>query len=471
MRPDRSSSSPLECDVAIVGGGLAGHCAALAAVEAGASVVMVEKQPAIGGSTVLSGGFFALANTPLQRAAGIADDATRLYRDLAEIGGPDVRPDLLAAYCEGQADLSDWLTARGAAFTAVELSAGQSVPRSHRCDVVALVETLAARLAAARGCTVLSDTAARRLVVEAVDGPVTGLLADGPDGPVAVRARGGVVLASGGFSRSPEMIRLFAPGQQGALLVGGAGNVGDGLRMACKLGAGLRDMGEIRGTFGTHPTTGTDKHMILLAFYLGAVIVNADGRRFVDESASYKQLGDACLREPGRIAWQVFDAGVMRKSEPGVPLFDLEPSLASGLLLQAETLDELAVKCGMPAAALAETIARYNAGVAAGRDPDFGRDGLCHHAGAMLPIAEAPFYAYPSTTVVLATYCGLDVDAEARVHDVFGDPIAGLFAAGEIMGGFHGRSYMTGSSLGKAAFFGRVAGGNAARRASLAAAA
>ena len=465
MRHDRSSSSVLECDVAVVGGGLAGHAAALAAVEDGARVVLVEKQPAIGGSTVLSGGFFALADTPLQRAAGIADDAARLYRDLAEIGGPDVRPDLLAAYCDGQADLHDWLAARGAAFTAVELSAGQSVPRSHRCDVVALVEALAARLAAAPACTVLRDTAARRLVAGSVDGPVTGVLADGPGGPVEIRARGGVVLASGGFSRSPEMIRTFAPGQQGALLVGGAGNVGDGLRMACKLGAGLRDMGEIRGTFGTHPTTGTDKHLILLAFYLGAVMVNADGRRFTDESASYKQLGDACLQQPGRIAWQVFDQAVMRRSDTGVPLFDLEPSLASGLLLKADTLEDLAAMCGLPAAALAGTIARYNAGVAAGRETEFGRDGLCHHAGEMLPIAEAPFYAYPSTTVVLATYCGLDVDAEARVHDVFGDPIDGLFAAGEIMGGFHGRSYMTGSSLGKAAFFGRVAGRRAAQRA------
>ena len=465
MTTDPRLTPVLECDVAVVGGGLAGHCAALAAAEAGATVVVFEKQPEVGGSTVLSGGFFALAGTPLQRAQGIEDDPERLSRDLAEVGGPDVRPDLIAAYCDGQADLHDWLTARGAAFTAVELSAGQSVPRSHRCDVVALMAALAERLAGERTCTVLRATPARRLVVETVDGPVAGVLADGPDGPFEVRARGGVVLASGGFSRAPEMIRAFAPGQEGALLVGGAGNVGDGLRMACKLGAALRDMGEIRGTFGTHPTTGPDKHLILLAFYLGAVIVDADGRRFVDESASYKQLGDACLRRPGRIAWQVFDAAVMRASEPGVPLFDLEPSLASGLLLQADTIDALAAKCGMPAAALADTLARYNAGVAAGRDPDFGRDGLCHHAGRMLPIAEPPFYAYPSTSVVLATYCGLDVDAAARVHDVFGDPIDGLFAAGEIMGGFHGRSYMTGSSLGKAAFFGRVAGRNAARRA------
>lgn len=461
----------LACDVAVVGGGLAGHCAALAAAEAGATVVLLEKQPEVGGSTVLSGGFFALADTPLQRARGIADDRERLYRDLTEIGGPDVRADLIAAYCDGQGGLHDWLTARGAAFTAVELSAGQSVPRSHRCDVVALIEALAGRLEGEPTCTILRATPVRRLVVETVDGPVVGVRADGPDGPVEVRARGGVVLASGGFSRAPEMIRAFAPGQEGALLVGGAGNVGDGLRMAGKLGAGLRDMGEIRGTFGTHPSTGPDKHLILLAFYLGAVIVNAAGRRFVDESTSYKQLGDACLRQPGRIAWQVFDQAVMRASEPGVPLFDLEPSLASGLLVKADTLGELAAKCGMPAAALAETLARYNAGVAAGREPDFGRDGLCHHAGAMLPIAEPPFYAYPSTSVVLATYCGLAVDAGARVHDVFGDPIDGLFAAGEIMGGFHGRSYMTGSSLGKAAFFGRVAGHNAARRARLAAAA
>jgi fumarate reductase flavoprotein subunit len=232
--------------------------------------------------------------------------------------------------------------------------------------------------------------------------------------------------------------------------------------MAWAIGAGMRDMGQIKGTFGTHPDTGPERHTIMLAFYLGAIIVNQAGRRFIDESVSYKLLGDACLQQPGHLAFQVLDQTVMDATTPGVPLFDFAPAVAAGTLLQADSLAGLAAACGIDAAALEDTVARYNAGIAAGREPEFGRDGLCNHTGAMIPIAKPPFYAYPSTSTVLATYCGLATTPRAEVLDVFGAPIPGLFAAGEVVGGFHGAAYMTGSSLGKAAFFGGVAGRMAA---------
>ena len=103
------------------------------------------------------------------------------------------------------------------------------------------------------------------------------------------------------------------------------------------------------------------------------------------------------------------------------------------------------------------TVAQYNSYVEAGYDPDFGRKHLVHQHGKLVRIEQAPFYAYPSTAAVFGTYCGLRVDTELRVLDVFGEPIAGLYAAGEIVGGLHGGAYMTGSALGKAAIFGRVA--------------
>jgi fumarate reductase flavoprotein subunit len=133
--------------------------------------------------------------------------------------------------------------------------------------------------------------------------------------------------------------------------------------------------------------------------------------------------------------------------------------------VSAETPEELARRCGIDGAALAETLRRYNEGVDAGRDPEFGRDGLSNHTGALVRLDRPPFYAYPSTSVVLATYCGLTVTPEAEVLDVFAERIDRLYAAGEITGGFHGAAYMTGTSLGKAALFGRIAGRNAARRA------
>lgn len=448
-------------DVLVIGGGLAGHCAALAATECGATVVLLEKQPNVGGSTVLSGGFFAFAGTPFQQERGIRDDRALLYDDLIAMGGGEADPTLVRAYSEGQRDLYEWLVRHGIVFTALELSSGQSVPRSHVTDSVRLIATLAEHGKRSGRVKTEMGTRAIRLLRDSVGGPVAGVRIEDAGGTRELRA-GSIVLASGGFSRSEELLRLFAPAQAGALRIGGGGNTGDGLRMAWQFGAGLRDMGQVKGTFGTHPNTGADKHELLLAYYAGAIMVNRAGHRFVDESVSYKILGEACLAQPGRIAFQIFDQAIMDGSQPGVPLFDFGAPLRRGLLIKADSLPDLAQRCGIDPDALVQTVADYNRGVDLGRDPAFGRDGLCNHYGALARIGQAPFYAYPSTTVVLATYCGLAIDAQAQVRDVFGEPIRGLFAAGEITGGFHGHAYMTGSSLGKAAYFGRVAGQSAA---------
>ncbi len=130
---------------------------------------------------------------------------------------------------------------------------------------------------------------------------------------------------------------------------------------------------------------------------------------------------------------------------------------------------ELARACGFDADAFERTVEGYNADCAVGTDTEFGRDGLCHHVGALIPIETALFYAYPSTTAVLATFCGLAIDASTQVIDVYEEPIEGLYAAGEVIGGFHGQAYMTGTSLGKAALFGRIAGRQAEGRARAAA--
>ena len=126
-------------------------------------------------------------------------------------------------------------------------------------------------------------------------------------------------------------------------------------------------------------------------------------------------------------------------------------------------LDELAAKAGLDAAALRATIDRYNAQVDAGADPDFGRRHLVHNHGALRRIETPPFYAHASTAALYGTYCGVAVDPGMRVLDVFGEPIPGLRAAGEMVAGFHGAAYMTGSALGKALIFGRIAGQRATR--------
>jgi fumarate reductase flavoprotein subunit len=396
----------------------------------------------------------AFAGTDMQRDRGIEDSPDLLQRDLLAVGEHRNDPSLVAAYCDGQLDLYRWLVDRGVVFEDVELSSGQSAPRSHRTDPVALVATLQAA-ALAGGASWEPGVRATDLLLD--DSTVVGVRTS--DGR---RIGGRVVLATGGFSRNEELLGRYAPRQARARRVGGAGSTGDGLIMATDVGAGTRDFEFIKGTFGTHPSTGTDKHEISLAYYLGAVIVDRHGERFVDESISYKDIGDACLGLDDPLAFQIFDRTVFDAAPAGVPLFDQRSLLDRGLLLSAPSLDELAEQIGVPAAALDRTIGAYNAAIGNGDDA-FGRTHLVEGTGELVALAEPPFYAFPSTTALIATYCGITIDAGARVRDSDGRPIPGLWAAGEITGGFHGTSYMTGSSLGKAASFGRTAGRGAAQ--------
>jgi fumarate reductase flavoprotein subunit len=285
---------------------------------------------------------------------------------------------------------------------------------------------------------------------------VAGLRAEGPEGPLEIRASGGVLLASGGFCRNAELVNRFAPQYAEAVFVGGEGNVGDGLRMAWKLGADLRDMAYIKGTFGKHPTD-THNHHSCLAVYKGAIAVTQEGHRFVDESISYKLLGDAVMRQSYHTGYQIFDQPIFDSGDDRVRILDFNRRMQEGLVIQADTLEALARQIEVPPEALRATVDRYNQAVDAGEDGEFGRTALVHGHGALRRIEQGPFYAYPSTAAVFGTYCGVRIDAGMRVIDVFGEPIAGLYAAGEMVGGFHGGAYMTGSALGKAVVFGRLA--------------
>jgi fumarate reductase flavoprotein subunit len=216
-------------------------------------------------------------------------------------------------------------------------------------------------------------------------------------------------------------------------------------------------MSFISGTYGSHPDTGIEFHELLTANYMGAIIVNSDGKRFVDESLSYKTLGAACLAQPGGLGFEIFDASVRERSHPGVPLNDIGFLEELGHVHRADTLEGLAAAAGIDADALAETVAAYTRAVS-GEEPDaFGRTGLVNGTGELVPVLEPPFYAYPAKTLMTSTYCGLTITPEARVKDVTGQVIDGLFAVGEVTGGFHGAAYMTGTSLGKGAVFGRIA--------------
>ena len=248
-----------------------------------------------------------------------------------------------------------------------------------------------------------------------------------------------------------------------ALRAGGEGNTGDGLLMATSIGAGEADMSFVKGTFGIFPfRSAAEEGTGILVVYKGAIAVNGYGHRFIDESLPYKVLGDACLAQPESLAYQIFDQQVMERADSSVPIYDFHRRLEAGQVQCAPTLDELARALGIDEENLVETVNLYNEAIATNEPDAFHRTTLCGGVGEPSPIVKAPFYGFASTTVVLATYCGVTFDPECRVTDVHGAPIPGLYAAGEVTGGFHGNGYVTGSSLAKSAIFGRIAGERAA---------
>ena len=451
--------SPASTDVIVIGGGAAGWSAALAAVQAGARVTLLEKLAESGGSSALSGGCLAFAGTDLQAAAGVADSPDLLYRDLVDVGQGVNDPALVRTYTDAQLATYDWLKAAGVRFSPViETASGQSVPRVHTVDPADMVRTLKAAAQATGLIDYRPGQAAAALQTDSA-GRVCGVtLADG----AALAASKGVILASGGFAKNHELLMHYAPHYAEAVFVAGAGSQGDGLRMGRELGADLRDMEYVKGTFGKHPTDETNDHS-LQAAYKGAIAVNQDGQRFVDESISYKLLGDAVMAQPWHTAYQIMDQGIFDTGDDRVRILDFGRRLEEGLFYVADTLDELAGQIEIAPEVLTATVARYNGHVDAGHDPDFGRTNLVHKHGALRRIETGPFYAYPSTAVVFGTYCGLRIDPAARVQRADGSAIPGLYAAGEVTGGFHGAAYMTGSALGKAVVFGRIAGAEAAR--------
>ena len=440
-------TQPREVDAIVVGGGLAGLAATQRLAANGLSVVLVEKRHRLGGSSALSGGWFALSGTALQRRAGVRDSAELFVADMVETGGGFADEALLHRLAERQAHAVAAIARADAWTDELKVSAGMSVARAHLIRIRDLLGHLEHEAVTA-GAEILPSHAAEQL---AWDGSrVTGIRSASGD----LHARAGVVLTSGGFSRSRELLDLFVPGQAAAMPYGGVGNTGDGLRMAWMLGAGLADVGHVSGTYGQHADTTDDEHELLTANYLGAILVNSRGERFTDESESYKVLGSAVLGQPGHMAYQVFDSAVRALSRPGVPLSDMDRIEELGHLVSAPTIAALEFTLGIPSGQLDRTVRQYNESVRGHHADSLGRTGLVNGVGTLVPVEAAPFYAYPAVTAMTSTYGGLSVAPDASVTRIDGTRIDGLCAAGEVVGGFHGASYMTGTALTKALVLG-----------------
>ena len=460
---------PQSTPVLVIGGGLAGHSAALSAAEAGCRVLLLEKGAEHGGSSRLSSGSFAFAGTGLQRESGIEDSGDGLAEDIISASGGLADRRLVDLYVARQSDTFDWLKACGVKFHKIALSSNMSVPRTHPTDPQQLMDAMHAAVLKQPLITYAANAAVSRLVPagRGAEG-FTAIMAD----TGAHIEAGAVVLASGGFSRNRHLIAKFAPHMSRGLPAGAHGNLGDGLLMGWSLGADLLDMPFVNGTFGMirnenwrEGDPAAEEAYLRLAIYKGAIVVNLEGKRFTDESISYKTIGEKCLAQPDATGFQIFDARIMAESEPAPTSHDLRGAWDKGLVKQADTIRSLAQALQIDADALEKTVADYNEDAVAGRDRWYGRTSLSKTFGRIAPLATPPFYGFRCTTAILATYCGFRVDTQMRALDVHGEPIRRLYAAGEIVGGFHGMGYMSGTALGKAAIFGRVAGRTAAGQA------
>lgn len=440
-------------DIVIIGAGMAGLCASVEAAAAGASVIVLEKQPQIGGSSLLSGCFMAFAGTEFQKQHGITDSADSLIEDMLQVGQYKNDRTLVETYGQHQLETYNWLVNQGVQFIDCQAVSGHTNPRGHTIVPKQAIDMLKSR-AIEHGAKIYTDAVVTRLEkrnerVEQVHVTYRGH-------SYVVEARKGIIIASGGFSRSEDLLEHFAPGLTNTIRLGGVGNTGDGIRLACEQGAWLRDTPYLKGTYGFHPSSTNDNKRQAHTFYKGGIIVNEQGERFVNESISYKLLGDAALQQSDQSTFQIWDQTVMDKGVKGDALYDFASLEELGLMERSESIEALATIIGVPPSSLQQTISSYNEAVDTGNDV-LGRTTLTHTFGKPTKIRTAPFYAMNTSTAMLATYAGVTVNEKAEVLNPFNESIPGLFAAGEVVGGFHGAGYMTGSSLGKAAIFGRIA--------------
>lgn len=451
LRPDEN-----EYDVVVIGGGAAGLAAAVSAAEEGASVLLLEKQADVGGNTRISGGFFAAVDPERQSRQGIEDSVEKFYGQMMESGGPRTNPDLARILVNEAGDALRWLEGYGMRFQdeVIEIY-GAHWPRCHIPLMPAgegYIYTLSS--AASRlGVAVKVRARAERLERTA-DGAVRMRVAE-PGGVRTYGARRGVVIASGGFGANRKMIARFAPNLADLTNDNTPGSTGEMLLEAERLGAALVNMDSVQCLPGCPP--GRTLRIVLHSDVSRFILVNSEGRRFIREDERRDVLRDAVLALPERYAYSIVDDEGFR-SYNILMRRNAVVGVETGDAWRADTPEELARAMGLPPETLRKTIDDYNEGVRRKRDA-FGKSS----AELLHEIRKPPFWACFAGMTIHYTMGGLATDAKAQVLSDSGEPLPGLFAAGEATGGVHGINRMGANGINDAVVFGRIAGRNAAR--------
>ncbi len=494
----KAEDAVYEADVVIVGAGGAGMTAALTAAQAGKTVIVVESQPMVGGNSVKATGGMNAAKTPAQdenefgESAGvekqlkaaesyadneaIADLAAKVtvqwndyqanpagYFDSVElmeldtmIGGKGVNdPALVATMVEGTANAIEWLKTVDINLTSVASFGGASVKRIHRPlndegKVVSVGTYMVPRLEAAcvdnGSITFLMETTANTILTR--DGAACGIVATGKGGETVTVNAKAVILATGGFGANLDMVAELKPELKGFMTTNAPGAQGQGIVMAQAVGAATVDMDQIQ----IHPTVQADTAALITEGLRGdgAILVNAEGKRFTDEVGTRDAVSAAEIAQTGSYSWLIVDQAMADASTV------IQGYIKKGYTFSGDTYEALGEAIGVDGAALSDTMNTWNGYVEAKNDPDFGRTSFAK------PLNTAPYYAIKVTAGVHHTMGGLKIDTNTQVLDEAGNVIPGLFAAGEVTGGVHGANRLGGNAVADIVVFGRIAGAAAA---------
>jgi tricarballylate dehydrogenase len=441
----------VSCDVLIVGEGIAGCTAALAATEQGANVLIIEKAPqnVPHANTAFSGGSF--------RRVSQAYPAEKFYHDMISLSGGKADPELTKIMVEASQKARDWLTELGVPWTSKSRDPGASDQVDGQGKALAQILR---RAVADRNIKTLHETEASSLILEGKK--IAGARVSTKEGSSEISSKA-VILAAGGFQANPEMVtRYIGPGGNNLVLRGSPYNTGDGIRMALEVGAKIDWMDDFHGGlihygYRKYLAEGAMAGMRSMKKYEVGILVNQQGNRFVDEGEqasdkTYAKFGKiVALTQPGGVAYVIFDSATKEIINPDYTGPERGP-------IEASSIRELAAKLEIDPDALYETVTRFNSSIEG--DKCLSLNPLKTNFARRI---EGPvFLAYKVTGGFTFTFGGLCTNTKSQVLDTNLQPIPALYAAGEIATGIFYGNYAGGSSLPRCAVYGRIAGESAA---------
>lgn len=469
-KPSTSFGLPPEwdetVDVVVVGSGFAGLAAALEAARAGASVVILEKMSYFGGNSVISGGGYCCWDSKLhlREQLHLGEDSWQLHRDdTLKSGGGYSDPALVEVLAREAPDGLDFLVDLGVPFSRVlPRLGGHSAYRSYHTvgstgrDMARILRDAAL----AAGARLELNAAVEGIWREGPGTPVSGVQVRLGERRVQLRAGRALVLASGGYSRDVALRTRYCPTLVDAYqCTNHRGATGEVLTFARWVGADVMGLEFIQLFPCANPQNGGIDCYALACYGgpgFGMIYVDGAGRRFVNELAGRDVVSDAQIRGGGEPTWSIFNRTVLEHL--ALSEEELERGVRTGRVLCAPDLEQLAAAAGLPSGQLRHTVEEHNAALAAGRDEQFGKP----VTPQMHPLEQGPFYAVAQWPSIHYCMGGLRIDPDTRVLDLWGEPIPGLYAAGEVCGGIHGVNRLGGNALAECIVFGRRAGRAAA---------